>query len=200
MRKLVVLNIVGGLALATSIGLIARAQGENKEVVERVSRSEALQLLDQEEQELFSQRDLERTRAMETLPSLPFGAQYEPATDSIDGIDDLRNEVESAADSMEHLPPDVWYEPGYFETQLANSWQCSWLSAAVAAVESGDTEGRDRAIAQLESFRSSVYYQSFPDFERFFNITAEPVTRGALTEARGFLQSCPSESRVDAKR
>lgn len=186
-----------GLALSSAVGIGLTAQGDDEGVEHRVPKEEALQQVDQQEAEVWSQRDLERERAIEALPALPRGATYSAPRDDLPGLDELRGEAESASDSAEQLPVDVWVEPGYFEAQLANEWQCAWLSSAVASVAAGDAEARDHAIEQLRSFSDMEYIEYFPDFERFFAITVEPIRDDDTFEAVGFLQSCPAETHVD---
>lgn len=196
-KKLPALLVVSGLALTAVVGIAVTAQGDAEGVQPRVRKAEALRQVDQKEEELRTQRERERKHAVDALPALPSGADYAAQEYEIAGIDELRREIESASASAEQLPAEIWFEPGYFESEVANEWQCAWLSSAVASVSAGDPSARDYAIKQLSVFPRTQFIENFPDFDEFFAVTVDPLRTGDTTQAIGFLQSCPAETRVD---
>ncbi|WP_333810993.1 hypothetical protein [Timonella senegalensis] len=148
---------------------------------------EAIAALEKNLAQASEQRDTETKAAFREL-AFPDGTEL-PEPDS---LQDLQAEIDSLQGATT-LPMDQQYgniyEDGYFAADLANSWQCAWLSEAVTAYRAGDNDRVNAAVETLEGFPDLSVSQYFPDYAAFLEWHVNPIVEGDDTASANYLES-----------
>lgn len=178
----VVLAFFGALVSLQSnraVALAERTMGEHQDEATDESFVQEVDPVEDDPSDNEMQQSAERKAAIAELPELPAGAKY-AYEEVIEGEDE-----------------QTIYESGYFASNVALDWQCSWLSEAVRLAENGNLEGANAAIDQLLLFTETSMSENFPDFEKKVNHLGVPIRTGDTVAAKNYLAgNCSPETLV----
>ena len=197
--SLATLGIVGVFGALTASGA---ASAEAAEATARVRAAQAqLSELEKNMTEVQDQQESERREGFAAFP-LPAWAEFSApvAFDEISAhAQGLKSSLNKGAVSKAQIDDGTlyWYEEGFFTSLMAIDWKCSWLSNGVAQVEAGDLDGAAETVEILQSFSSTDYAPSFPDYDEFLLDHVNPLLEGDVSGALQYLPNCGESTRLD---